>query len=453
MTPGPAPKGVDRVVGRKNSVSWFVFVLVGGSAITLVQLSTIGLRVPLSLAFQALLAFQAVLIFARRPFRVSTPGGVAPAVGVMLGGAFAVLLHAIVLGTPPDELRTSFLFMYGIGLVMIVFIAGPATVRLTTPLVALLIAAFVFGVVQMLSNDLLLPGNFKDHYGIAFERFVNGRVRVLAFFPSAPRFAEVVVFVLIYVIFSVIQGGRARKLRVIVAVIFMVLLYNTFSRSGYLFFISALFFLLIQGRARLSTRSDGKPAVTYYAMMTALVLGGLYLALSSAVSDLAVGDSTSLDARFSHWTALKEQFNASGSSAFFFGTGKSAHANFLESDYFVIDNVFYAFGFFGGLIGLSTVLWLYWRTLRTLLRARSLHPEVIPLVALLSALPVEGLFVDNHNTLLLVVFISIGVLNRYAHEDAPPTELSNERSVSRQDALQVNAVGRDPSSRYDPARA
>jgi hypothetical protein len=149
-----------------------------------------------------------------------------------------------------------------------------------------------------------------------------------------------------------------------------------------------------------------------------LLSGALYLAFSPSVKHLAITDSVSLEARHSHWSELKSQFDAEGPSAYLFGTGRSAHANMLQADYFVIDNVFYAFLFFGGIVALGTVVCLYWRTLKALLRERTKHPELIPLAALISALPIEGIFLDNHNTLLVALFIAIGVLNRFAHEDS-----------------------------------
>lgn len=417
---------------RPSSVSWFVFVLGGSSAITLLQLLAVGTRGPLTLAFQAALLFQAFLLLLRRPFQVKTPPGIVAAILAMLGGAFIAVAHAEIVGAPGEDLGTSFLFMYSTGLAMIIFLAGPVIVRLTLVLRVFIGAAFIFGCFQAVSDSLLLPSSFKTYFGILYERFVNGRIRVLSFFPSAPRFAELIVFVLTYIAFGVMRGQRRRASRTVVGLLLLLLLYNTFSRSGYLFFVTALFFLLIQGHSELSTRSDGRPAIKYYLVLLGLACGGFYLAFSRTVEDLSVGDTTSLQARLFHWTELKSQFDASGGSAYLLGTGRSAHANILESGYFAVDNVFYAVAFFGGVVGLTTFLWLYWRTLRALRQARVNDPELIPLVALLSALPVEGLFLDNHNTMLLAIFVAIGVLNQHAHH--------------AQKRVPITTASRDPSS-------
>ncbi|MFE4955959.1 hypothetical protein ACFRCW_18100 [Streptomyces sp. NPDC056653] len=433
---------------RPSSVSWFVWVTVGGSAITLVQLLAGGATVPLSVAFAAALAFQALILFARRPSDFSAPVGLASAICAMLGGAFVAIVHAVISESNNGDLFTSFLFMYSLGLAMIVFVAGPATVRLTRSMKVLIVAAFTLGLAQALSNNLLLPQSFKDEFGILYENFINDRTRVLSFFASAPRFAELTVFVLIYTVFGMIQGTRRTVIRSGATVLLLYLLYNTFSRSGYLLFATSLIFLLLYCHSTLSKRWDGRPSLAYHGILLVLLLGALCFAFAPSVKELAITDSTSLESRHSHWNELKDQFVAEGAGAYLFGTGRSAHANILQAEHFVIDNVFYAFVYFGGIVALGTVVCLYWRTLRALLRARTKHPEAIPLAALISALPVEGLFLDNHNTLLITLFMAIGGLNRYAHEESARSHSHASRSHQELwHRLHRENSGPDPRSR------
>ncbi|MFF4724665.1 O-antigen ligase family protein [Streptomyces mirabilis] len=417
-------------------------VVVGSSALTLSQLLT-GVKAPFSLAFQAVLAFQTLLLFLRRPFNAPQPEGLAPAICGMLGGAFIALIHAYISGNDGD-LFTSFLFMYSMGLVMVVFIAGPVTVWLTRPIQAYIFAALAFGLAQALTGNLMLPQAFKVEYGIFWEKFIgNGKIRVLSFLPSAPRFAELTTFVLLYTFYGISQSAQKRILRFGVSLLMLYILYHTFSRSGYLLLATSVLFLLRYTHATLSTRRDGRLSLAYFGTVWVLVVGVLSLALSPSVK--AIGDSTSLNSRFSHWAELQAQVDAYGSTAYLFGTGRSAYGTLFRGDStFVIDNVFFALMSFGGIVSLVTFLWLFGWTLRALLRARARHPEVTPLLAFVSALPVEGLFLDNHNAILIALFVSIGILNRYAREERAQGLSAVDAGDPSRPRLLTAAQGRTP---------
>jgi hypothetical protein len=424
-----ASRAQDAVEGtsqRGYSVSWFALAVVFSSAILLLQILAGLDAIPATTLFQGLLFLQllAILTSSRRP--AYGPGSVA--VLLLLGTSVAALVHASIAETNTENLARSYLFMYSLGLASAVYVAGPAHVRLTKPMRGAIAAAIAFGVAQAVFDDLLLPQAFKDHYGIVYERFVNDRVRVLSVFPSAPRFAELLALVIVTSIGALlVRASRPAWRNAAIVIASSYALFHTYSRSGYILAALATFFLLLFIRPTLRASGRRGPDLAYLTTGGFLLGAAVYLAFAPS-ENLAIADSTSLEARLGHWTSLRDQFDTAGTSAYFFGTGRSAFANILQRDYFVVDNVFYAFIYFAGFFGLAALAFLYLVALRGLRRLHAEQPHLIPLTAFLCALPFEGLFLDNHNTLLLTLFIALGVINRYRYVIPSPSSPRSERA-------------------------
>lgn len=90
----------------------------------------------------------------------------------------------------------------------------------------------------------------------------------------------------------------------------------------------------------------------------------------------------------------------------------SAHYSVLSSQYFVLDNVALAILLYSGVAGLLIFLYLYYRVFRESMKMRSVGgtDRWTPLLAFYLCLLVEGMFVDNHNTIFLVQFAILGMI-------------------------------------------
>jgi O-antigen ligase len=123
------------------------------------------------------------------------------------------------------------------------------------------------------------------------------------------------------------------------------------------------------------------------------------------------------------------------------GTGTSARYSVLSSNYFVLDNVGLAIFLYSGLIGLLLFLLLYAQILWEAMRSRRTGgmPRWDPMIAFFACLLIEGMFVDNHNTIFVAMFAMMGMLtrDRLALDDTAHSREMGEQPVRRTSGLRA----------------
>lgn len=400
--------------GRRRSVGpnvvsgdWLLLVIASGGFLAVLQ-AALGLEwVPVQTGARLLFVALAVLASIAARSRVAGVRAV-PAVPLVLFTLSAVM--PVVLTWSGSGSMDSFMFMNGTASILILFALVPIVVRPSRLFKLFCVAAAAFGLLQIWVQDLLLPDVFIQQFGIAYQDFVNGRVRALSFFASAPRFAELLVLLAAYLQHALFRRQlQLWRLLSYGAVLFA--LYNTYSRSGYVLFLGTLLAQLWFARMS-STRRR-----TWNLDDALLVLGtvcGVLVLLSfdRLPVEMAIFDATSWHARQLHWETALSGLGTQDLPALLFGTGRSAHFSRLSPEYFVVDNLFLAVFLYSGVFGLVTFMWLVTAVLRRATEVVGLggasrwHPVLAFSVALL----VEGMFVDNHNTVYVTQFAVLGML-------------------------------------------
>jgi hypothetical protein len=209
-----------------TAVDWFVLVVVADGFLAFAQEVAYGGNLPLELAARCLLVLQfavAVLIGTRRIVR--PPAYLAFA--ILLNAAANLLPVLMLLAAGADvtlAVRTVY-FMYGIGFLTLFALFVPMGLS-GIPLFTVFFAVCMgFGAAQVVTQDLLLPEAVKAGFGIQYEQFANGQIRAVSFFASAPRFAEMLVFVSLWLLFGILEGRGRVLLRLAVYAITLWLLY------------------------------------------------------------------------------------------------------------------------------------------------------------------------------------------------------------------------------------
>lgn len=395
---------------RVVPAGWFVLVVVGSGFILYVQDVAGGVQIPVqSVARMGLLALVVgTLAFAGREKDFLDARLRAP-LTLFTAGIAVSLLYSTLRSESVSDALGEFSFMYSIGIFLILFLFVPVVARFGPAFRVFCGAAVLFGMLQALRQDLFLPDSFLDRFGIVFQTFVNERVRVLSFFASPPRFAELLVLIGALLQHSLIVGKR-RWLTLPCYLVVVWVLYNTFSRSGYVLFFSTLTLQIVLMRRYFLSR-DAHGALRLYAVVAGTGAGLVLLLAGRLPFDSSVADTTSLAARQGHWGTLIDQFQALSAVDVIFGTGTAARYSFLSSEYFVVDNAVLAMLLYGGVIGMLTFLWLF---VRVFTIAAATTPRDSSrwdaLLAFYASLLVEGMFVDNHNTIFIVQFALLGML-------------------------------------------
>jgi len=392
-----------------NAVSgdWLLLVIVSGGLVAVFQ-AALGLEwVPVQTGARLLFVALTVLAFVgvlRRMGGVQT----VPAVPLALFSLSAVM--PLALAWSDSGSMDSFLFMNGTASILMLFALVPIVVRPARLFKIFCVTAAAFGLLQIWMQDLLVPDPFIQQFGIAYQDFVNGRVRALSFFASAPRFAELLVFLAAYLQHALFRR-QFQLWRLLSYGAVLVALYNTYSRSGYVLFLATMLAQLWFARV------SGTRRRAWNLVDALLVLGTacgvlILLTMDRLPVEVAIFDATSWQARQLHWESVLSGLETEDLPALLFGTGRSAHFSRLSPEYFVVDNLFLAVFLYSGFFGLATFVWLVWAVLRRGALAVSVggasrwHPVLAFSVALL----VEGMFVDNHNTVFITQFAVLGML-------------------------------------------
>jgi len=410
----------------KYDVSWFVTLIVGATLISWILDLIIGRDLPIQPASRVILLAQ--LFFLIGVNRTAPKMHRLPNSAVYPLVAFTLSIFtsfALALGTETESAVRAFIFMHSVSVFLIMFVFLPIHMRSKNLFRAVLIFSILFGVAQLWTQDLLFSDQVRFALGLEFDFFVNGRLRLTGLFASKARFGEAVTLALAFVFASLLKGDRPKAQLLLFAAL-MLLLYNSYSRAGYLLAVVTIFAIIAMywQKLRKSSSSGLLFLIGLVGITTILSLG----ISASMMRELQVEqfDLQSFWARLSHWDTLRQSATARGLLSQFFGSGQAAMFSRSEVDYFVIDNLFLSLYFYGGLVGLATFLVLFFAITRA---AKHYDKEgnMVPLRAFTIGLFFEGIFLDNHNTLFLALFAILALIG-------------NERTKSADQRVPVTSI-------------
>lgn len=389
-------------------VGWFVLLMLAGGFLSSVQSLTIGLILPIEIGIRVLLVLQFIIvIFIKTGQHPSLSFAVKFGVIVFGLSMMSTPLLSLYLGMDGLLVLRTMYFMSGIGILLVlgffvqINISGGAAFRLFA------LACILFGSLQAFSQNLLLTEQVKAAFGLQFELFSNGQLRVVSFFASAPRFAEFLVFCMLYIFFQCVHQRKPIFFSLVLFAVCGWLLYNTFSRAGYVLMISGLLSALILSRRKLLGPANSFVWLSRLFILFCIVLGLVAFNSLIDIGALGINDQTSMFARISTWMFEIEGLWQLSPIQFIFGTGEAPLFSRSEADYFAIDNLFLILLRYSGLLGFLSFLFMYIVLLDYAWRRWIAHndPFLGCLIAFVIGLAFESIFVDNHNTLYLVMFV------------------------------------------------
>ena len=390
-----------------NSVGWFVLAVVGGGFIGYLLDVTVGQSYGIEIVFRLILALQLICSIILCQNNAAPLRGMLNLSILLFGASILIPFSFSALRGADLELSfRTFYFMFGVGVFLLFFPFVPFQMAIGKRFKILAGICLVFGLMQWATQDILLSARLQQELGLEYAVFSNGKLRVVSFFSSAPRFAEFLVLVCCYVFYFLMTRFKSPILWLPIYGIAFWLLFNTYSRSGYILWVFAtLLTLAFCRRALFSNRTPLAFAVSVSALTIGLV--GLVLLIGAGHLDrLDISNPASLTARFGHWTGLQDKISTFGVFQILFGSGEAALYSRSELEYLVVDNVLIAFLLYGGLFGLMAFLLLFFAILRNGLIVAKRHSQLnlYPLLAFYLGLLFEGQFVDNHNTIFLTQF-------------------------------------------------
>jgi hypothetical protein len=407
------------------SVGWFVLLVVAGGLVGYLQDMVLGKMLPVEVVWRVLLLFQILFILAFCRIKTQPLPGILTLPILLLSiSMFITLILRLVDGDDVRMTLRAFYFMFGIGIFIIFMPFVPLVIERMRFFAAFAVVTILFATFQVLSQEMHFSDSLRTEFGLQFDLFTNGRLRAVGFFASAPRFAEFLVFILSWLLFDMISKGRFALLKLVMYGLCIWLLFNTYSRSGYVLFVGTTAMIILMKQRQIF----GARGVWG---LLARVIGlfgfaGLMIALVAFVDfgSLEVTNLTSFLARLQHWVILQERISNLTVLQYLFGSGNAAMYSRSELDYFVVDNLFLVLFLYSGFLGLLAFLLLFISTIMVALTEIRRHQEarILPVVALYVGLAFQGLFVDNHNTFFLTQLGIIAMIraNRIATRDARP---------------------------------
>lgn len=395
------------------SVGWFVLLVLADGLLTNLQ-SVLSLSLPVEIIGRAviLLQFLAVLLFSRTR-APALPGYVVAA--ILLSGSAMILPPLLSLATSDNSelvLRT-FYFMSGISFLILFVPFVPIEIARSAIYPVFFAICMAFGAMQVIQQDLFLSDAAKVAFGLQFELFSNGRIRAVSLFASAPRFAEMISFVALCLFVDMLAGKRLLALRLALYVFSLWLLYNTFSRSGYILLATGTMAALLLARHDvLSARR-----IEVWGLRVGIATASLMLAVLAVTSvdfrALEIYDMTSMLARLNRWALDTADIGTFTAFQFLFGNGDAPLFSRSDVDYFAIDNLLLILLRYGGLLSVIAFLLLFMSIFFAgLSEVRKGGSALLrPLLAFQVGLFFQSLFVDNHNTIYLVLFVILALVS------------------------------------------
>jgi hypothetical protein len=405
------------------SVGWFVLMVVADGFLAFVQHLFFDRTFPIEGVARVLLLVQIATLALMARTRIRTVSGFL-VIAIVLNGLSFLIPALLQLGSGADPFLTfrALYFMFGIGILtlLVPFLQIELDRSRIFPLFFAL--SLLFGAAQVVTQDLLLFDTLKQEFGLQYEQFSNGRIRAVSFFASAPRFAEMLVFVMLCLSFDILTGRRFVLLRVCVYALALWLLYNTYSRAGYVLWGTATLVAAFLLRDHVFKAHTAHGLILRTLCLTGLAMALVWVGASLQVSTLAIADVTSMGARLQAWAAQAEAFATSDMMAMFFGSGVTPLFSRFESDYFATDNLMLILLRYNGLLGLTAFILFYVTVLFVALQAlrSSADRLLVAMTALYVGLFFESLFIDNHNTIHLVQFVILTLVTARSRKTMRP---------------------------------
>lgn len=398
-------------------VSWFCLVVVFGGLIDL-MLDIAHLNIPIQAIARIFLLASAVptLIILRKDRRDLAPTSVRLASILIFYTAVISFVKDSFTSTSLSDSASDLVFMYGVGSILILAAVVPLSARFGRIFLLLTGASIGFGLFQLVTQTLNLPSSYLESIGLLYENFVNDRLRIVSFFRSAPRFAEFLAIISLVTLNEILRPSSQKSAQkggalLAIYILIVVLLFNTYSRAGYILFLSSTIILLLFRRG--SVRGGrGYGSLTSFLILFTAVASISLIALDKLPFDRSILDTTSYRSRQATWSMLSDQIGAGSFLDLLFGYGDTARFTRGNFGYYVIDNLNFALVLYGGVIGLAATVIMTGAVVRYAAAVRRLGAlRLEPWIAYLTCLWLEGLFVDNHNTLFIAMIAMLGVVS------------------------------------------
>lgn len=414
------------------SMDWFVLLVISSGFISYVQDFILGRTYPFEIVVRGLLLMQVagLLVFGRtRAWPLSS----SLTLSIILFFLCVFVTPALRIMGGDDVMATmrALYFMLGTALFLLFLPFTALSLGRLRLLPIFALANIAFATLQSVSQDLQMSVALRTDFGLLYETFSNGRLRVVGFFPSAPRFAEFLVLILLFLFFGMTKGRRRIVVNVAACAVCVWLMINTYSRSGYtLFTVTASIMFLVRQRHIFGAWRLG-------AVLARLVVANvLVVALIAAagivnLDALKIVDVTSWLARIDHWVVLQANISHFTALQYMFGSGDAAMYSRSELDYFVVDNLYIGLFLYCGLAGTTFFFLMFLATVQTAIAElrRSPDSKVLPILVFYIGLAVEGFFVDNHNTVFLTQLCLLGAV--IAERNAQTAQTSQRPGTPR----------------------
>lgn len=167
-------------------VSWFSLFLVFGSMIEIL-LAVLQIEIRIEILARALFVCSAGVVMMRARDRSHlAPANVQGAALLLCGFALISLVKDLLMSASASAAMDSFVFIYGIGILLVFSAIVPLSARFGSLFLLLAITCVIFGLLQLATQSLYLPAEYLREIGLVYEKFVNDRLRVVSFFRSPP---------------------------------------------------------------------------------------------------------------------------------------------------------------------------------------------------------------------------------------------------------------------------
>ncbi len=310
----------------------------------------------------------------------------------------------------------SFVFIYGIGILLVFSAIVPLQRSFRKPL--LIVGDYLcdFWTAATGYSVAVLTCGISTRDRLGLRKFVNDRLRVVSFSDRRPGSLNCLVVISLLILNKLLVGdavrgvARGRAFLWTGYITCVILIVNTYSRAGYVLFVTTSIVLVLSRRGYVRGGSIGRLG----SYLISVLAGGtvLLLALDKIPFDRSVLDTTSYISRQDNWASLIQRVYQGSVLDLFVGFGVSARFPRGDPRYFIIDNLWFALFLYGGilsLLGTSLMSVVVVRYALSVQRAgdRSLGPWIV----LIPGLWVEGAFVDNHNTLFVCLLLILGLVS------------------------------------------
>ena len=205
---------------------WFVLVVVASGLITYVQTTVSDIGIPVQIGARVLLvALALAAMVVSGNLGASVMGSMTVPLVLFVASALGAFLLALLRHPRSGDAVEGFMFMYSIGLHWSLP-SAPVVVRFGVIFRFFCAVSVAFGLLQAIRQDLLLPRAYREQFGIVYDHFINDHVRVVGFFASPPRFAELLVLIASYVQYGILSGRKRGPLTLMSYGAILFVLYN-----------------------------------------------------------------------------------------------------------------------------------------------------------------------------------------------------------------------------------